>query len=148
MEIKIRLITCPSELLWVNTQYKKIDFVASEWGTDRVALAFINKKHVGVGRLVPLENGDYELGGIFVLPEFRNLSIAKNIVSFLVENASLVKRMYCLPFEYLKGFYESFGFRISRQVHKAPSDVRKKYEWCLENYSQNVLFMVRDENCE
>lgn len=44
------------------------------------------------------------MGGIYILPQFRGLQLAGDLVSFLVETAKKlqVPNVYCLPFEELK----------------------------------------------
>jgi len=55
--------------------------------------------YVGVGRLVQIDEDRIELGGIFILPKYRGLHLAGEIVAFLVQPAkkSHIQNVYCLP---------------------------------------------------
>ncbi len=127
------------EISWINQQYEKIDFLPPIWEKDRVAVALIENEKVGIGRLVPLADGSFELGGIYVLESFRGRGIARKIVSFLINNAAK-SRIYCLPYEHLREFYQTFGLVICDEL---PKEVQEKYLWCLQNYSQHVLAMEK-----
>ncbi len=52
------------------------------------------------------------MGGIYILPQFRGLQLAGDLVSFLVETAKKlqVPNVYCLPFEELENFYKKYGY--------------------------------------
>ena len=52
------------------------------------------------------------MGGIFILPQFRGLQLAGELVSFLVETMkkSQIQNVYCLPFEELENFYKKYGY--------------------------------------
>ena len=52
------------------------------------------------------------MGGILILPKFRGLQLAGELVSFLVETAKKlqVQHVYCLPFEELENFYKKYGY--------------------------------------
>lgn len=136
--MKIRWMK-PEELLWVNQTYKAIDFVPSVLNKDRVAIACIEDEKAGIGRLVPLKEGGFELGGIYVIERFRNLGIAREIVSFLLDDSS-EGPIYCLPFVNLKNFYSSFGFE---NCFALPEEIAQKHAWCLKTYPQNVLAMAK-----
>ena len=51
------------------------------------------------------------MGGIYILPQFRGLQLAGDLVSFLVETAKKlqVPNVYCLPFEELENFIRNMA---------------------------------------
>ena len=106
------LVVTEKELDWVNEQYQKIDFVASTLENEIIAIVTYQDRFAGVGRLVYLNEAEAEIGGIYILDEFRGLSLASELVAYLVEEAKsrVLKEVYCLPFHELKHFYEKFGF--------------------------------------
>lgn len=135
---EVRWAQTGEELDWINEQYKEIEFLPSLPRKDRVALASIGSKWAGMGRLVPLEKGAYELGGIYVLPSFRGEGVARMIVEFLVHQSN--GDLYCLPFSHLAEFYCSFGFQ---RVDTAPTEVIEKHRWCNETYSEDVWILMK-----
>ena len=131
----------PQELDWANAQYSTIKFKLSS-DADFVALAELDGIRVGLGRLTFVDSTIGELGGMFVLPEYRGRKIAENIVSFLLENSSF-SCLYCIPFAHLERFYEQFGFvRVCEPV-VAPELVVDKFSWCAEVYESPVVLMKR-----
>ncbi|MGU3371467.1 GNAT family N-acetyltransferase [Bacillus mycoides] len=131
-----------SDLEWINNQYESIGFVQSDLERDKVAIITYKNEYAGVGRLVQIDKDTIEMGGIFILPQFRGLQLAGELVSFLVETAKKlqVKNVYCLPFEELENFYKKYGFTevdaIKEVIHPI---ILKKYNWCLEHYDKHVL---------
>ncbi len=92
--MSIQLATS-NDLEWVNNQYDSIGFVRSDLKRDKVAIITYNNEYAGVGRLVQIDEDTLEMGGIFILPQFRGLQLAGELVSFLVETAKNHKyKMY------------------------------------------------------
>lgn len=109
-EIKIRQ-TADNELEWVNSLYRSIGFVESNKDTEFIVVAELGGKPTGIGRLVKIDDNHIELGGIYVLPSFRNQGIAFKIVHDLIsKNPYENSTVWCIPFENLKIFYKKFGF--------------------------------------
>lgn len=82
------------------------------------------------------------MGGIFILPKFRGLQLAGQLVSFLVQTAKKLQilNVYCLPFEELENFYKKYGYtEVDTTKEVVPPIILKKYNWCLENYDKHVL---------
>ncbi|WP_232290939.1 GNAT family N-acetyltransferase [Bacillus cereus] len=126
----------------MNTEYESIGFVPSDLKRDKVAIITYNDEYAGVGRLVQLDEDTIEMGGIFILPKFRGLQLAGELVSFLVETAKglQVQNVYCLPFEELESFYKKYGFNdVNTPKEEIHPIILKKYSWCLENYDKHVL---------
>ncbi len=132
IQISIQIATF-NDLEWINNQYKSIGFVTIDLMRDIVAIITCNDEYAGVGRLVQIDKVTIEMGGIFILPKFRGLQLAKKLESFLIQTAKKleIQNVYCLPFEELKSFYTT-----KEIVHPI---ILKKYNWCLENYDKHVL---------
>ena len=131
----------PENLSWINQRYKEINFCASNYENEIIVIASINGIRAGLGRLVNIDPNSVELGGIYVIPEYRNLKIAQKIVSYLVTEIEPNKDCYCLPFENLSNFYKSFGF-VEAGAKVVPVEVQEKHQWCLNNYDTNTLLLV------
>ncbi|MCM3655362.1 GNAT family N-acetyltransferase [Metabacillus litoralis] len=139
----IRLAT-KEDLKWVNEHYRKVGFVPSNLENETVAIVTYKNEYAGIGRIVYLHKEEAELGGIYIVEEFRGLSLANELVEYLVKetNKRNLKRVYCLPFEKLKNFYEKFGFKeFDLKEDTINRKVLKKHQWCRENYDENVLLL-------
>ncbi|MET3544880.1 hypothetical protein ABID47_001474 [Paenibacillus favisporus] len=84
----IRLAT-KNELQWINKQYQKIGFMPSNLENEKIAIVTHQDEFAGVGRIVYLNAEEAEIGGIYILDEFRGLSLANestkhNIKEFLL----------------------------------------------------------------
>jgi len=120
------------DLPWINKVYDQVGFVGSTLENEYIILAFFEDKKGGLGRLVKINEEHTELGGIYVLPEFRKLGIAEKIVSELCENNPFKGNMlWCLPFKNLVSFYSKFGFSQALE-HEAPPEIQEKLIWCNE----------------
>ncbi|GAB6437069.1 GNAT family N-acetyltransferase [Bacillus cereus] len=100
------------DLEWINNQYDSIGFVRSDLKRDKVAIITYNNEYAGVGRLVQIDEDTLEMGGIYILPQYRGIQLAGELVSFLVETAKKlqVQHVYCLPIEELEYFYKKYGY--------------------------------------
>lgn len=135
-------LAASNDLEWINNQYDSIGFVRSDLKRDKVAIITYNNEYAGVGRLVQIDDDTIEMGGIFILPQFRGLHLAGELVSFLVETAKKlqVKNVYCLPFEELENFYKKYGFtEVDATKEVIHPIILKKYNWCLDTYDKHVL---------
>lgn len=82
------------------------------------------------------------MGGIYILPQFRGLQLAGELVSFLVETAKnlQVSNVYCLPFEELENFYKKYGYtEVDTTKEVVHPIILEKYNWCLGHYDKHVL---------
>ncbi|MGF2714430.1 acetyltransferase [Bacillus mycoides] len=139
--MSIQLATS-KDLEWINIQYESIGFVQSDLTRDKVAIITYNNEYAGIGRLVQIDEDTIELGGIFILPNFRGLQLAGELVSFLVQTAKKlhIQNVYCLPFEELENFYKKYGFtEVDTTQEIVHPIILKKYNWCLETYDKHVL---------
>lgn len=138
MTILVRAIQS-DELAWVNQQYYSINFVPTD-SVDRQFIAEIEHQRAGLGRLAYITNEIWELGGIYVLPEFRGQSVAREIVKHLLLQLNNV-HIYCIPFTNLGKFYKSMGFRKCSNSSPIPEKIKQKYQWCQQTYPQGVLLL-------
>lgn len=139
--MSIQLATS-NDLEWINNQYESIGFVQSDLERDKVAIITYNNEYAGVGRLVQIDEDTIEIGGIFILPKFRGLQLARKLVSFLVQIAKAleIQNVFCIPFEELESFYKTYGFTdVDTTKEVVHPIILKKYNWCLENYDKHVL---------
>ena len=123
-----------NDLEWINNQYDSIGFVRSDLKRDKVAIITYNNAYAGVGRLVQIDEDTLEMGGIYILPQFRGLQLAGELVSFLVETAKnlQVSNVYCLPFEELENFYKKYGYtEVDTTKEVVHPIILEKYNWCL-----------------
>jgi ElaA protein len=98
----------PDERSWANECYRSIRFAESP-PSARAIVAERDGERIGLGRLVELEPGVVELGGIWTAERARGLGVARAVVSALIERAGSVQ-LWCIPFAHLVAFYASFGF--------------------------------------
>ncbi|MGN5651929.1 GNAT family N-acetyltransferase [Bacillus sp. Brlt_9] len=130
------------DLEWINTQYDSIGFLPSDLKIDRVAIISYDNEYAGIGRLVQIDEDTIEMGGIFILPKFRGLQLAGELVLFSVETVKKlqVQNVYCLPFEELENFYKKYGYtEVDTTKEVVHPIILKKYNWCLDNYDKHVL---------
>lgn len=130
-----------SELGWANERYSEIDFVHSG-PRDFIAVAEMDGNKVGLGRVVPVTQTVGELGGMYVLPEFRGQSIAAQLVHFLISYSGF-PTLFCIPFAHLEHFYAQHGFMPVTESTVVPPAVESKYKWCQEHYDNPVCLMYQ-----
>lgn len=131
----------PGELDWINQRYAEIDFRLST-ADDLQAVAEVDGKRAGLGRIVPIAGRVGELGGMLVFDEYRGAGLSKAIIGFLAQTKDY-DYLYCLPFAGLEGLYASFGFRHVDESAAVPAKVIEKYRWCAQFYTEPVLLMGR-----
>jgi len=131
------------EIHWVNEQYQRIGFKLSDIAQDLIAIALIDGQKAGVGRVQPLTSVDAELGGMYVLPDFRGAGVASKLVEFLVAHAVEFERVHCLPFAHLAEFYKKFGFDTVNDRGHVPSSILAKHRWCNDTYEHDTLLFVK-----
>jgi GNAT superfamily N-acetyltransferase len=131
------------EIEWVNDRYQEIGFLNSAFDRELIAIAEVDRVKAGLGRLVRVDETALELGGMYILPEYRGIGLASAIVAFLLENCDRGKQVFCLPFAHLTALYSSFGFRPCTESDHIPEEIRKKHAWCKERYEHpTVLFIL------
>lgn len=142
MKIKISAAT-EDDMEWINQKYQEVDFVPSIFEKEIIAIAEYEEQRAGIGRLVTIDERHAELGGMYVFETFRGKGIAKELVNFLLTQASSFQTVYCVPFEHLSSFYRGFGFVSCSNLEKVPHEVVAKYQWCKSHYPQptSLLFL-------
>jgi GNAT superfamily N-acetyltransferase len=98
------------ERAWANATYRALRFAETPPGALALA-AELDGAIVGLGRLVVLEPGVVELGGIWTADTARGRGVARAMVTALLERAP-AGPLWCLPFAHLSAFYASFRFAI------------------------------------
>ena len=139
--VTVRLVQ-DDERRWANRMYEQIRFRPSG-ASDLLALALVDDEPAGLGRLVPVDDAAAELGGIFVLPEFRGKGLAAAIVQYLIEQ-SQGRRLFCIPFSGLETFYRRFGFVPAVPQTQVPGEVVERLEWSRRAYPEPVMLLVRE----
>ncbi len=129
------------ELEWVNQRYSEIGFQPSS-ADDFVLIAETTEGRAGLGRLVRIDEANGELGGIYVLPEFRGQHLAQAIVAYLVEQSPHA-RLFCIPFAHLSDFYQGFGFVRPDSSDEIPTPILRKVDWCRCSYPEAVDLLIR-----
>ena len=139
MEIKLYQAE-QEDMAWVNTQYEEIKFMPSEFESEEIWIATANGVKAGLGRLVHINEGNWELGGIYVLDNFRGAGIARKIVQKLCDiGQQKNENIWCVPFNHLTSFYQSFGLNTyDPGMGNVPDDVLKKINYCESTYTQKV----------
>lgn len=131
----------PGELEWINRRYAEINFLPSA-ADDFQAVAEIDGRPAGLGRVVPAGARAGELGGMVVFDGFRGTGLSKKIIAFLAA-AQDFDCLYCLPFAKLESLYAGFGFRRLADTSGVPDTVLEKYRWCAQFYAEPVILMGR-----
>jgi predicted GNAT family N-acyltransferase len=128
------------EIAWINARYSEVDFLPSDFDNEFIAVAEVDSKRAGLGRLVKIDGESFELGGMLVFDEFRGSGTARRIVEFLLDH-SKGKRVFCIPFEHLFEFYNSAGFVKCDDFYSVPEEVLKKFRWCQRTYEHGVFLL-------
>lgn len=131
-------------MTWVNSQYREIKFKESQFENETVVIAMYKGQKAGLGRLQLVHKSKAELGGIYVLPDFRGKGLAREIVSTLLKLGEDLDEIYCLPFSHLETFYSSFGFIRINDLSCVPRVVIKKHSWCNRFYSDKTLLLKKE----
>jgi GNAT superfamily N-acetyltransferase len=137
-----------TEIDWINQKYDEVDFVHSVFEKEIIAIAEHEGEKAGIGRLVTIDDNNLELGGMYVFEPFRKKGIAKEIVQFLLKQARPFQTVYCIPFQHLVPFYQSYSFEDYKDLNQAPHEIVAKYLWCKEKYPHPTsLLCFRREVC-
>ena len=137
--LRIRL-AAPDDRAFVDATYAAIRFAPSGPG-DEVLVAELDGDRVGLGRLVPIDDGTVELGGIWTDERHRRHGVAGAIIAALKERVGR-RRGYCIPFAPLAGYYKRFGFVDARTDEPVPAPIADKLAFCQATYAQPVALLV------
>jgi GNAT superfamily N-acetyltransferase len=123
---------------WAASRYAAISFAPTP--AHAVALvAELAGERVGLGRLVELEPGVIELGGIWTAEARRGRGVARAMVTALLARAR--GPLWCVPFEHLVELYAGFGFRVVPPPW--PAAVATKVDRCAADRLPPVEVMMR-----
>ncbi|KZS41941.1 hypothetical protein AWE51_00415 [Aquimarina aggregata] len=134
------------DINWVNSQYNTINFVSSNFENEFIIIAKVGNENAGIGRLVKIDPTNIELGGIYVLPDYRKLGVADAIVRELCNKKPFKQvAIWCLPFENLHDFYAKFGFK-KFQNKEVPDEIISKLNWCNSDnkYGKKVILLYKE----
>ena len=135
-----------SDINWINSKYEEVNFLASNFDNEIIAIAQLDKVDCGVGRLVKLDEQNLELGGLYIFSPYERKGIGGKIVNFLLRKKPNKKAtIWCIPFAHLYFFYLKFGFKlVDDSSRKIPAKVLKKLRWAQKNHENEVLLLVRE----
>jgi N-acetylglutamate synthase-like GNAT family acetyltransferase len=129
----------PDDAGWIDEQYEEAGFIPSDLASDVVVIAELDGTRAGLGRLVPVGDHAFELGGMFIRDAFRGRGVARAIVDELIRRATGAE-LYCVPFADLETLYASAGFlRVDRD--RVPEKVQEKLDWCAREIDRAVILM-------
>ncbi len=131
-----------SEIEWINQRYDEVEFVHSVFEKETIAIAEFDGQKAGIGRLVNVNKGNLELGGMYVFELFRGKGIAGEIIEFLLSYVDSQTTVYCIPFQHLVPFYERYGFRLCSDYTNVPEEILKKFHWCKGKYADPTSLLV------
>lgn len=131
-----------SEMDWVNKCYDQVQFMHSIFDKELIAVAEWDDQKIGLGRLVTIDKDNLELGGMYVMEAYRGQGVAREIVSFLLKEASPSKNIYCLAFQHLVPFYSQYGFVPCEELKQIPQEFGKKFQWCQRTYTATTALLI------
>jgi|SRR6185295_1951737 len=142
MTLRVRRVR-QDEIEWVNKKYDEVGFPHSSFSDEFIAIAELDNEKAGIGRLIPIDDKNAEMGGMYVFENYRNKGIASKIIEFLLQNSNKFERIYCLPFENLEEYYGKFGFKITpvEDYKNVPKKILEKLEWCNRSFDKKVLLL-------
>ena len=84
------------------------------------ALAYIDDIAIGVARLAILENNDAVMARIAIKKDYRGRGIATKLIESLITKANQlnINSIEIHAHEYLREYYETFGFNYIKRVEK------------------------------
>jgi len=142
MNVKVRQARQP-DATWIEQRYTEVGFAPVDLARDFVAIAEVLGTPAGLARVSALGGHDAELGGIYVLPEYREIGVARKLVEFLLESNKAYSTIWCLPFEHLREFFDGYGFHTEIETWDIPHAIVEKHSWCNRTYPVPVLLLGR-----
>jgi len=131
----------PADRDFIARTYASIEF--EETPADDVLVAEHEGQRVGLGRLVPVGDDAVELGGIWTDERHRRLGVAALVVRALLERAA-GRRVYCIPFRPLAGYYKRFGFIDAAVDETVPRAIAEKVAGTDRRFPQGVALLMKD----
>jgi len=115
--------------------------MTSDLAREKILIAEVRQEKAGLGRMVKIEPGAYELGGIYVKEPYRKQGVATRIVSCLLESISPKATVYCIAFKHLNFFYQRYGFQEISHVQLIPQELQNKFNRCIKIYDHGVSLL-------
>ncbi|MFO0652581.1 MAG: GNAT family N-acetyltransferase [Polyangiales bacterium] len=141
MAFAVRAATS-DEMEAIQATWDAIDFVRSADG-DLVLVAIEARgERVGQGRLVRLEAGHVELGGMWVRDDWRGRGVARALVRSLLDAAG-AEAVWCVPWADLADYYRALGLSVVAREVDAPEAIRAKLAHCRGRYARAVTLLRR-----
>ena|SRR5215468_10365707 len=128
----------PADRDFIARTYASIEF--EHGAADDVLVAEHEGERVGLGRLVPVAADTVELGGIWTDERHRRLGVAALVVRALLDRAA-GRRVYCIPFRALAGYYKRFGFVDAPLDETVPRVVAAKLAATDRRFPQGVALL-------
>jgi len=128
----------PADRDFIAATYASIEFERTP--ADDVLVAEHEGERVGLGRLVPVADDTVELGGIWTDERHRRLGVAALVVRALLDRAA-GRRVYCIPFRPLAGYYRRFGFIDAPLDETVPRAVADKVAATDRRFAQGVTLL-------
>jgi predicted N-acetyltransferase YhbS len=127
---------------WAATVYREIRFAPTPPGSPGL-IARDGGERVGLGRLVAVGGGAFELGGIWTAEAARGRGVAAAMVRALIDHSRRAgaAELWCVPFEHLVDYYARFGF--VRRAAPWPSGVDAKVADCVARALPPVAVLRR-----
>lgn len=116
------------EAAWAADQYRAIQFAPTPAGSVALVAELTDGTRAGLGRLVPVGGGAFELGGIWTDDAHRGHGIAAAMVHALIARAAGAD-LWCVPFVHLVDYYARFGF--TPHVRPWPAAIAAKIDDCI-----------------
>ena len=120
-----------------NAVYASIAFAPSRAPGDQTFGILEQGEPVALGRLQRHADGALEVGGFWVRQDRRGRGLARRLVACVLASAPAGESVWCIPFEHLRAFYESFGMRRA-EPSEAPASLRAKLDSCRELQRRGV----------
>lgn len=131
-----------SNINTVRQFYKDVGYSPTISDSEFILIAFVSNKIVGAVRLCD-ENGAMVLRGMFVDKEWQRKGIGTALLRKL-DKIIGGKECFCLPHDYLEGFYGQIGFEKIGAEHTPPHLKKRLKEY--EHIYSDLIAMRRYKN--
>ncbi|HEY9698125.1 MAG TPA: GNAT family N-acetyltransferase [Trichocoleus sp.] len=131
------------EMAWINDRYDEAGFKRANFDGEVIAIAELDGERAGLGRLIKLDERTAELGGIYVVPNFRKQGVATKTLEFLLKEAESYHIVYCSPSTTMQDFYGSYGFAPPSLDFSISPDVKDKLSGYHRTTEDAVQLLVR-----
>jgi len=113
-----------------NEIYAGLRFGASGAARDRTFGVLRDGRLLALGRIQCHADDSLEVGGFWVHENERGRGLARRLVRHVLDALPAGREVWCLPFEHLLPFYESFGMQRVDCAAELPEGIRAKRSFC------------------